>query len=91
MPKSPHPAFSHLLPSFGREKAKLFEIIAFSRAVRVGEGAQRADEGPLLRDSIYYPISLASIASQISAAMSAPPKRFTSRMPVGEVTLISVS
>ena len=33
----------------------------------------------------------ASIASQISAAMSAPPKRFTSRMPVGEVTLISVS
>jgi len=32
----------------------------------------------------------ASIASQTSAAMSAPPKRLTSRMPVGEVTLISV-
>src|SRR5262249_41439538 len=32
----------------------------------------------------------ASIASQTRAAMSTPPKRFTSRMPVGEVTLISV-
>ena len=33
---------------------------------------------------------LFSITSQISAAMSGPPKRLTSRMPVGEVTLISV-
>src|SRR5262249_18514588 len=32
----------------------------------------------------------ASIASHTNAAMSAPPNRFTSRMPVGEVTLISV-
>jgi predicted RNase H-like HicB family nuclease len=32
----------------------------------------------------------ASILSQISAAMSAPPKFFTERIPVGEVTLISV-
>ncbi len=31
-----------------------------------------------------------SILSQISAAMSGPPKFFTARMPVGEVTLISV-
>ena len=31
-----------------------------------------------------------AILSQISAAMSAPPKFFTARMPVGEVTLISV-
>ena len=44
--KSPHPAFDHLLPSFGREKAKLCEIIAFSRAVRMGEGGRRPDEGP---------------------------------------------
>ena len=33
---------------------------------------------------------LASIESQIRLAMSAPPNFFTSRMPVGEVTLISV-
>jgi hypothetical protein len=32
----------------------------------------------------------ASTASQNSAAMSVPPNRFTSRTPVGEVTLISV-
>jgi len=31
-----------------------------------------------------------SIASQISAAISGPPKSLTCRMPVGEVTLISV-
>ena len=31
-----------------------------------------------------------SIASQMRMAISAPPKRLTSRMPVGEVTLISV-
>ena len=31
-PKGPHPAFGYLLPFFEREKAKLFEIIAFSRA-----------------------------------------------------------
>ena len=34
---------------------------------------------------------LASIASQIAAARSGPPSRCTARMPVGEVTLISVS
>ena len=34
--------------------------------------------------------TLASMASQIRAAMSAPPKALTWRMPVGEVTLISV-
>ena len=34
--------------------------------------------------------TFASTASQNSAAMSGPPKRFTSRMPVGDVTLISV-
>jgi hypothetical protein len=32
----------HLLPSFGREKAKPFEIIAFSRAARMGEGGRQA-------------------------------------------------
>jgi hypothetical protein len=31
-----------------------------------------------------------SMASQIIGAMSGPPKRLISRMPVGEVTLISV-
>jgi len=36
-----------------------------------------------------YP-TFRSIASQISAAMSAPPNALTWRMPVGEVTLISV-
>ena len=36
------------------------------------------------------PATFPSTASQNSAAMSGPPKRFTSRMPVGEVTLISV-
>ena len=36
-PKGPRPAFGHLIPSFGREKAKLFGIIAFSRAARMGE------------------------------------------------------
>src|SRR3569832_234325 len=34
--------------------------------------------------------TLASTASHTSLAMSAPPKRLTSWMPVGEVTLISV-
>ena len=42
-------------------------------------------------DDYGSPRTFASIASHTSAAMSAPPKRFTSRMPVGEVTLISVS
>jgi hypothetical protein len=42
----------HLLPCFGREKAKLLEIIAFSRAVRVGEG-RRPDEGIFDARSIY--------------------------------------
>ena len=36
------------------------------------------------------PMTLASMASQINAAMSGPPKAFTWRMPVGEVTLISM-
>jgi hypothetical protein len=43
--KSPHPAFGHLPPSFGRGKATIFEIIPFSRYEGMGEGAQRADEG----------------------------------------------
>ena len=34
--------------------------------------------------------SLASIASQIATARSGPPSRLTARIPVGEVTLISV-
>ena len=37
-----------------------------------------------------FAATFASIASQISAAKSAPPKRLISWMPVGEVTLISV-
>jgi hypothetical protein len=46
--QGPHPAFVRkltLLPSFGRAKAKPLEIVAFSRAARMGEGARRADEG----------------------------------------------
>jgi len=37
-----------------------------------------------------YPASFASMRSQIMAAMSGPPKCLMARMPVGEVTLISV-
>ena len=35
-----------------RERAKPFEIIAFSLALCMGEGAQRADEGPSALGSI---------------------------------------
>jgi len=38
----------------------------------------------------YFPLRLASIVSQIFAATSGPPSRAMARMPVGEVTLISV-
>jgi hypothetical protein len=42
----------HLLPSFGREKAILFEIIAFSRALfGMGEGGRRPDEGLFIKRS----------------------------------------
>jgi len=44
--KSPHPAFGHLLPLFEWEKAKLFEIVAFSRAFAWEKVPDRADEGP---------------------------------------------
>ena len=44
--------------------------------------------GARLRPKSYFRFS--SILSQISAAMSAPPRFLTERMPVGEVTLISV-
>ena len=37
-----------------------------------------------------YRASFASMRSQITAAMSGPPSRLMMRMPVGEVTLISV-
>jgi hypothetical protein len=37
-----------------------------------------------------YLASLASMQSQITAAMSGPPNRLMMRMPVGDVTLISV-
>jgi hypothetical protein len=47
--KSPHPAFGHLLPSFGREKAEPLEIIAFSRALAWEKVPDRADEGPLFQ------------------------------------------
>ena len=44
-----------------------------------------------VRGKPYRPAStFASIASQIMAAMSLPPKAFTCLMPVGDVTLISV-
>ncbi len=38
--------------SFGLEKAKPLEIIAFSCAARMEEGGQRPDEGPSVFDSI---------------------------------------
>ena len=38
----------------------------------------------------YCLLSLTSIASQIATARSGPPTRLTARIPVGEVTLISV-
>ncbi len=37
-----------------------------------------------------YLASFASMQSQITAAISGPPKRLMMRMPVGDVTLISV-
>jgi hypothetical protein len=46
---------------------------------------------PGVRTGAYFPRRFASILSQISAATSGPPRSFTARMPVGEVTLISVS
>ncbi len=38
----------------------------------------------------FYVARLASMQSQITAAMSGPPNRLMMRMPVGDVTLISV-
>jgi hypothetical protein len=40
---------------------------------------------PLFRIMLYRAFRFSSILSQISAAMSAPPKFLTERMPVGEV------
>jgi hypothetical protein len=51
-------------------------------------GAEAGTKG--LRGEGSYRRSLASMRSQIMAATSGPPKFFTARMPVGEVTLISV-
>src|SRR6202022_32690 len=49
-------------------------------------GAEAGTRGP--RQARSYRRSLASMRSQIMAATSGPPKFFTARMPVGEVTLI---
>ena len=63
-----------------------YEVIAFATA----------DETLKAYESGRCDVGLAdhfrrfSIASQISTAISGPPKRLISRMPVGEVTLISV-
>src|SRR5579872_979218 len=50
-----------------------------------GEGARRGDS------PTYFPPRFFSITSQICAATSGPPSEAIARMPVGEVTLISVS
>ena len=52
--------------------------------------AQRIGAPAAYRRGHKVDFRLASILSQISAAMSGPPRFFTERMPVGEVTLISV-
>ena len=50
--RGPHPDFGHLVPFFEREKAKLIEITAFSRVVRMGEGGRSPDEGFAVLDLI---------------------------------------
>ena len=50
----------------------------------------RACKAPMLSRFSYALARLASIASQIATARSGPPRRLIARMPVGEVTLISV-
>ena len=56
-------------------------------AVTPAAGAERAGFG---QDMLTNQRRFSAILSQISAAMSGPPRFFTARMPVGEVTLISV-
>jgi hypothetical protein len=55
---------------------------SFAGGAEVGTRGRRVERS--------YRQSLASMRSQIMAATSGPPKFFTARMPVGEVTLISV-
>src|SRR5262249_61623105 len=59
-------------------------------------GVLRAERGAavglaLLDPRARHAARIASILSQIIAAMSGPPSRWIARMPVGDVTLISVS
>lgn len=70
------------------------------RAPGVSVGADRGGEGLIVRDGpvsdggqaprLRRAASRASIASQTETARSGPPSRLMVRMPVGEVTLISV-
>ena len=50
----------------------------------------RRPQGQMKPVSRYFFVILASIASQIATARSGPPSFLTARIPVGEVTLISV-
>ena len=56
-----------------------------------GVGVEHFAEGlAISRHRFFSRFTFASITSQIMAAMSGPPNCATCRMPVGEVTLISV-
>ena len=73
-------------PHLGADRAVAFPRTGSDVDIRLeADGAAMATAGIGLQGHRF-----ASTASQNRAAMSAPPKRLTSRMPVGEVTLISV-
>jgi hypothetical protein len=69
----------------GAERA-CFEIEELAEEIRE---ANLAFTRRTMAPRAYRP-SFASMQSQIMAAMSGPPSRLMARMPVGEVTLISV-
>ena len=74
--KNPRPAFGHLLPSLGREKAH--PVIAFAREpLRMGEGGQRPDEGLFLP---YFFIPLIALNTSIMRGMNLSPKPIFSAM-----------
>ena len=73
------------------------KIMRFSRTIANLSGDDKADCAAIVGVLAYWVIPLLawvgrlrSIVSHVSAAISMPDKRWISRMPVGEVTLISV-
>ena len=66
------------------------DVLIYLPLGRYGSALQEPLRHRRLTAQPFARSTFASIASQISAAQSAPPKRLISWMPVGEVTLISV-